>query len=510
MRPSAPLFFACVMAFPLAAQEAKPLSAIDWLSQSVQPVAPNPVNPAAPKKIDEAPVATAGGVPQVSVMSLDAPSPDPIGLVPSDVSGLPRTLWAKSEVDTLTALLGKARIDTLPAVQDLMMTLLLAQADAPIGADATGALFLARIDKLLDIGALDPAFALLEQVDPRTPTLFTRWLDVALLTGREDKACTMMKNTPSVAPTVAARIFCTARNGDWPAAALTLNTHRALGDITPEEEALLSRFLDPDLYENEPALAAPTRLSPLVFRMREAIGQSMPTTRLPNAFAHSDLRNTTGWKSQLEAAERLSRLGAISENVLLAQYTARKPAASGGVWDRARAVQKLDRALIEGDTAAIDANLPDAWLAMKDAKLEVPFARIFAPELAKATLTGQSGDIAYTTALLTDAYEAAAQAKDDTDFLTLLAQGIPSGATTSNGEAVQAAFDGAVPPAELEALALNGLLGEAILESMIVFNAGLDGNYTAITDALAFWRSIGLEDVARRAALQLMILDRAP
>ncbi|MGY9033688.1 MAG: hypothetical protein ACKVIA_15860, partial [Rhodobacterales bacterium] len=209
---------------------------------------------------------TNADVPPVTVTGLGAPSPDPIGLLPSDVTGLPHNLWATSDSATLTHLIQSARLDTLPVVHDLMMTLLLAEAGPPLGANTGGSLFLARVDKMLDIGALDPALALLEQVDTVSPDVFRRLFDVALLTGTEDSACDVMRATPSVAPTFQARIFCLARSGDWAAAALTLNIHRVLGDISPEEEALISRFLDPDLFEDEAALQLPDRISPLVFR----------------------------------------------------------------------------------------------------------------------------------------------------------------------------------------------------------------------------------------------------
>ena len=111
-------------------------------------------------------------------------------------------------------------------------------------------------------------------------------------------------------------------------------------------------------------------------------------------------------------------------------------------------------------------------------------------------------------ALLSPDYEEAAQIRDDQEFLTLLAQGIPSGANDDKARAIQAAFDGAEPSAELEALARNGLLGEALLQSIRTFNEGFAGELLALTDALAFWRFVGLEDIARRTALQLMILDR--
>ena len=504
MRHVLPFVFGLGLVGPAFAQNANPLSAIDWLSQSVE----RPRMQAAQFTRPLEPVtSTNADVPPVTVTALGAPSPDPIGLLPSDVTGLPHNLWATSDSATLTHLIQSARLDTLPIVHDLMMTLLLAEAGPPLGANADGGLFLARVDKMLDIGALDPALALLEQVDTVSPDVFRRLFDVALLTGTEDNACDVMRATPSVAPTFQARIFCLARSGDWAAAALTLNTHRVLGDISPEEEALISRFLDPDLFEDEAALPLPDRISPLVFRMLEAIGEPLTTSSMPNAFAHADLRSTTGWKSQLEAAERLGRSGAISENVLHGAYLAHKAAASGGVWDRVAVIKRLDDAFRNTDVKAIARHLPDAWDAMVTAKLEVPFARLYAPALADILLSGKAADIALTLGLLSPNYELAALDAAPS-FLTTLAAGTPISPKTHVEFAIFAGFTDAEPARDLAALARTGKLGEALLQSMTTFNAGLAGDMGALTATLAFWRFVGLEDMARKAALQILILDR--
>ena len=221
----------------------EPLSAIDWLSRSVE-LAP----------VFEPPVTETAVTPGITTTTLAQPSKNPVGILPPRVTGLPQSLWIKSREEDLVALVRAERIDMLPAMQDLLKVLMMAEADPPQDAGTNGALFLARVDKLLDMGALEQAKSLIEQATPDTPALFQRWFDVALLTGTEDAACDVMQETPSIAPTYSARIFCLARSGEWPVAALTLNTHRVLGDITPAEEALLSRFLDPELYEGEPPL----------------------------------------------------------------------------------------------------------------------------------------------------------------------------------------------------------------------------------------------------------------
>ncbi|MBE0414417.1 hypothetical protein [Yoonia sp.] len=492
------------LALPAVAQPRaqEPLSAIEWLSRSVEPAAST-----------EPPVANDTRAPQVIVTPLDRPSKDPIGLLPSSVSGLPRTIWAASDEQTLVDLVRTEQRETLPALREFIKLLMLAEADPPKDAGAENALFLARIDSLLDLGAIEQAKALIEQAKPDTAPLFQRWFDVALLTGTEDSACAVMGQNPSIAPTHIARIFCLARNGDWNTAALTLNAHRVLGDVTPAEEALMARFLDPELFESDPPLPRPARISPLIFRMHEAIGEALITNNLPLAFAHADLRGTTAWKARLDATERLARRGAISENQLQQVYTARTPAASGGVWDRVAAFQAFDTAVTAGDADAMSRVLPTAWRAMQDARTEVAFAKLYGPAINDVALTGVARDIALVVGLLSPDYERFARQTTghaQAAFLIALARGVPQDvpATDPLQRAIQAAFDTAQPPERLQQMINDGKLGEALLNAVVLFQHGQAGDTRALTEALTVLRAAGAEDVARRAALQMLLLER--
>ena len=496
-----------LLALPALAQEGEPLSAIDWLSQSVSASATaTPRRPPA-----EPPVADSAATPDVTVTLLGSGEPGLFGVLPSEVTGLPTDLWSGSEPGTLISLVGAEQPESLPALQDLVVTLMLAEAEPPLGGSGRD-LFLARVDRLLGMGALEAARSLLESGDLLDPELFRRWFDVTLLTGTEHDACAVLRSQPSLAPTLPARVFCLARNGDWNAAALTLNTARALGDVTPEEEVLLTRFLDPEFGEPEEELLPLARPSPLTYRLREAVGDLMPTTGLPLAFSHADLRDTVAWRGQIEAAERLARNGALSENVLLGVYTAREPAASGGVWDRAAAIQNLDQAVRAGDRAAVAENLPLAWEAMREVELEVPFARLYGDTLRGLNLDGEAGKLAHRVALLSPAYEAAARAREPASPREALWRAVATGdtneasATDPLGAAVLAGFGEAMVPSELRDALAEGRLGEALLGSVGFFQRGLDGDHRAVTEAIATLRTAGQEDAARRAALQFLLL----
>jgi hypothetical protein len=495
-----------------------PLSAIDWLSQSVAvPVvaagdnaSPRPVVPS-----DEAPV-TETALPQdVTVSVIGAPNLDGVGLLPPGVTGLPADLWGMGPAAEIAALVTQDRADALPSLRQLLVTILLAEATPPIDSTGDGQLLLSRVDKLLSLGALDQAQALLTAAESDKPALFQRAFDIALLTGTEDTRCKTLLETPALAPTFTARIFCIARSGDWPAAALSLRTGVTLGDITPADEALLSRFLDPDLYEGEPALARPDRITPLTLRLFEAIGEPLTTTNLPVAFAHADLSNQSGLKAQIEAAERLAAAGAIAPNLLLGLYTRDDPAASGGVWDRVAAFQRFDAALTGGDKGRVAAALPPAWAAMEAQRLEVTFAALFAERLAALELEGEAGALAYRIALLSP-FAAQLAARETVDGRELFLQGLARGSVAgivppdSTARAIAPAFVTDKPALSDAALALldQGRMGEALLLAIDQITRGLTGELRGVTDGLALLRHVGLEDVARRTALELMLLER--
>ncbi|WP_068116939.1 hypothetical protein [Tropicimonas marinistellae] len=486
--------------------DANPISAIDWLSHSL----------ATPRSLPEpeAPVTSGIVTDVISVQPLDAPSPDGVGLLPRAVTGLPTDLWGASELSTLIRMIADFPAEPLPAIQSQFRHLMLAELAPPRGSTRDGPMLQARVDALLARGAVEQAEALLARAGSNEPELFRRTFDVGLLTGREQAACARMRAVPGITPSFPVRIFCLARTGDWPAAALTLESAKALGQLSPEEDALLAQFLDPELSEILPPTAPPSRPSPLTFRMLEAIGAPMPTATLPLAFAHSDLRHTAGWKARIEAAERLARAGALSPDVLLAIYGERQPAASGGVWQRADLVQKLLRDLDASDAEAVGNSLGPAWSAMSSAGLAVPFARSVGPKLRGIDLSGKPAQLAPRIGLLSDAYEEVAleldTAADPTiAFAASLARGLPEGDPPgATAAAIAEAFSLDAPPAgDLMTRAVWDRMGEALLMALEAIAGGADTDPSDLAEALAFLRHIGLEDTARRAALQILLLE---
>jgi hypothetical protein len=490
----------------------------------------------------EPPVTGSAAHPQITVTPLQALLP-PIGLVAPSVTGLPVDLWRGSEPAEIADLIRNVSVQGSPAMQSLLFTLLLSES-RPLKAEGD-VILLARLDRLITLGASDPAQALIEQAGPaETPARYSRWFYTTLLSGDEDRACSALIAAPYLAPDYRARIFCAARRGDWPTAALMLESAHALELLPKPQLDLLDRFLNPDIFELAPPLPLPVKPDALTFRLYEAIGERLPTAPLPRAFAAADLRDVAGWKAQLEAAERLTRAGALNPNQLLGLYTDRSPAASGGIWDRVAALQRFEAALKSANSAEVSNALPAVWQAMQQAGLEIGFSDLFSTQLARFQLTGAAAELSWRIRLLAPTYEVASHSPpSDTQenrFLAALAQGTtgePGQAgqaerLSTGGEALTEAAadttavalrhgytplmqsisrgfdDAAMVPEKIRRLLDNGQLGEAILRTMELFDRGAQGNLGDLSKSLAALRAVGLEDTARRASLQLMLLER--
>ena len=503
------------LALPAAAQS--PLSAIDWLSRNLdQP--PVAAAPADPEPAEESRGATSALTSDtITVTPLDAPTVDALGLLPAERAGLPRDLWGAAPSAGLAERLARLTPDTLPALQQLTLRLLLAELDPPGDAEGRGALFLARIDRLAAYGALDQALSLVEAAGPAdSPALFARWFDLALLAGDVAPACTALRSAPDLAAehplAPAARVYCLARGSAWDEADRLFAEVEA--GLPEAERSALARFLDPEADHAPPPELPGGRAPPsaLLWHLLDTLGEAPPTATLPLAFAHADLGPTAGWKARLEAAERLTRAGALTPNRLLGLYTERAPAASGGVWERVRVVQQLEAALLAEDGARIADVLPPAWARMVEAELEVAFAELYAERLLRLDLPAEAAALAFRAGLLTAAAPEIAQRGPATGrdgfAATIAADRLTADSPHPSGAMAEAIALGLTAPPGSAPRQADLSRGERLLEALTLLQAGGSEDARAVAEALALLRTAGQPKVARAVAVQILLLDR--
>lgn len=489
-------FLIAIFGFPATAE---PLSAIDWLSKSLEtPQNVAPEHPLTGVKIEP-----------IETTNLSNVQKDTVGIIPSQISGIPLDFWGDSSVERLANLIRNAPLGQLPAITALWRRIILAEIDPPIGMTQENVLLLARLDNLLTAGDLDPAEALLKAADPNNPQLFRRWFDVSILTQRADAACTRMVQTPNFAPTLQAHIFCLARAGDWSAAAVTLNTGKALGTFSDDEALLLGMFLDPELFADAPDPPLPTVLTPLTFVMREALALPRPGQSLPLAFLHMDLQNKAGWKLRIASAEHLVREAALPSITLLDLYLEGKASASGGVWSRVAAVQKLNTAMGSGDDGKLSDALVKAYMTLAPIGLQSVLADWFAPALEGRILTTHAKAIGFELAVLHPetgdlAFNLASSNQSDRFIVSILSGRFDVPPRSNLQQAVLNALAGLSAKTVLHQSVDDGRPGEAVLSALTLLHDGPAADVSDIEVALSVIAYSGFREDAIKIATQLL------
>ena len=197
------LTIAIAVALPGAADA--PRSAIPWLSQSIRESRPIPQDPTwtavQPPPETLSPFTTG----EIVTTRLDDPIKDGIGILGPQETGFPEDIWGKSSALRVRRLLGEHEATGVPTARNLYRNLLLSRTTAPLGSGPGNTVLLTRLDQLMRAGLLQDADALIARAGTDTPGLFRRDFDIGLLSGRSDRACDHLRDSPSLSPTLSDR-----------------------------------------------------------------------------------------------------------------------------------------------------------------------------------------------------------------------------------------------------------------------------------------------------------------
>ena len=488
----------CLMVSSLAAQT--PLSAIDWLSKE---------NSKFQKSLIDEKNTETENTNDIKVSTLASNEYQAIGLLPIYVTGIPTTIWRNSSFDDLVYSFKTMPIFKYSPIQELVYSLLLAEARPPLNEPKRYAFLEARLNKLLNYGAVDPAIALIERASPLPERMIPLLFDISLLSSNNFPICDPIFQNTKNRELQAELIYCYARKGDWLTAHLILKTGEVLEDLNVREVSLLDRYLEVDFNVDLNALLPPPELiTPLEYRLYEAIGEPIPAEYLPIQYSQSDLSGENGWRAQVIAAERLSLTGAIPENQILGVYTSNNPGVSGGMWERVKVVQDLDFALEHEED--FEHYFQNAWRVFKKTDQITVFAKLFGLRVFEKNLSVKSREIAANLLLLTNNFRLTKGYWNSSDIRFGLTTGDFSQVKASNEieKIILKVFTEPSIPFLVEQKLNQGKLGEVILNALLQFETGIDGNLKDFSESLSTLNLIGLDNTARRAALTHLVVGK--
>ena len=347
------------------------------------------------------------------VEGLAAPELDAIGLSGPTEGGFDRPLWQDADHDLVMQLLTDLPVVTLvPPLRDLTRRLLVT--GSPAGGGETGRVLATRIERLVAMGDLDAAKALVDHLPPPATDsqLARRAAEVALLLGDDQTACRL---ADSLGPASGAEfwaktaIFCRLVQDDGSGAQLGLDLMREAGQTTDDAFFELATALA-DRSEPPPldTLAEPSAIHVALLSLaRWPLPERALADAAPPVLAAVARAPALAGDRPLPALEQAFLVGATSADRVTASYAEAAPAAADALpspesdWDAQTRARAFNATLKEADPVVRGELLDAAWRASSGAErfliadvLAEPFVELpvepqlteMAPSMARALL----------------------------------------------------------------------------------------------------------------------------
>ena len=313
-----------------------------------------------------------------------------VGIIPAKITGIDPKIW--QEMNELTLFLELQSLPTLhfDATQTFLKRILISETIPPIPNlknKLAGKLYLiAKLDKLIEIGALEEAETIINQVRRIDSNLFKRLSTISFLTGRIDTMCNQLSLFPGLNDDLTVKIICLSKLDDWNAAALILSSAVSLNLLDSHRELQLINYLDPSRLPQNNPLENQTDFDEIDFYLGNVAKNPQPKFFDDVKYRYATFNTGSGLESKILAAEALLRKRSINVSTLFDTYRNNNISGSGGFWSRMLAIKSLDQALNRNNQQSVSIALDRAIDEMFKRNLLFTLASEYSSKLATFTV----------------------------------------------------------------------------------------------------------------------------
>ncbi len=247
-----------------------------------------------------------------------------IGIISAKNTTFPDNLWNRSDESVLAKKISEIPDLKLASANKVFKRLLILDTDPPIntiGNKNMGSLFLiSRIDRLIEMGAIDEAETILDYIKTPNYDLLKRKIDIASITGRLRGTCKKVRrhfNSPDI---LKFKIICLAREGDWNAAAILFSVASTLKIFSSTEKKLLLNFLDPEINVKIGKEEIKKTLSPVNFYLSLSRGSLFNTKDLSPKYAYTLSSAGNNLMERIQSSEKLVKNFSMNSHHLFSLY----------------------------------------------------------------------------------------------------------------------------------------------------------------------------------------------
>ena len=263
----------------------------------------------------------------ITVNRLEAVDPDAMGLIGEDQGGFPLTLWRGAQWSVVSRLMPRMPAGLgSPALRDMARRLLVSRASVPVGKPLDASFVALRIERLLAMGDVGNALALLKITpdERRDEALARTRIEALFFDSNNADACKAVLNAIrdySGLYWPQAQAFCLALSGSHAHASLIADLLREREDEIEKVFFAAIDALAGAKGGKSPALTAPSALH---LSMMRAAGLRFPAEIVQTAQASVlrvvALAPNAALDIRLIAAEKAHRIGALTDDEVVRFY----------------------------------------------------------------------------------------------------------------------------------------------------------------------------------------------
>ena len=335
------VFAFIILAWTSYALATEPTNAIEWFNQS-SPEVKESHHDIKPKKEDTTNVL-------INKSNLRPSNLNSVGIIPSQITGIDPNIWQKINEAKLFAELNELPYLNFHAAQTFLKRILISETNPPTPSNElahSGKLyFIAKLDKLIQMGALDEAETLISQSPQSDPIIFDRLVKIGSLTGRMGEMCKMWQQNQELNIDLSLRIVCLAELNDWNAAVLILSSAANLRLLDRNREKLLLNYLDQNQFPTDSIQFTSTNFNHIDIYLLSKLKNFQSVSKNEIKYNYIRLKTDPSYLEKIIAAEHLAKSKAINASTLLDVYRSSSIQGSNPFWKRVISIKNLDLAM---------------------------------------------------------------------------------------------------------------------------------------------------------------------
>ena len=420
---------------------------------------------------------------------------------------LPYYYWSWSNIEDLTSKIDRIYFEPKAQLRELIVSVLTSEMPANIEIPKEANLYIARLNKLLELGQYKEAQTFINNYDPNLTLSYQQQFELNLLKGNDTLACSQSKIEDTKNKTLKQKIYCLNHEGKQSEARIIFETAKILNKIEEYDTLIIELLLNSEELAQSKEIDIKKNLSVLDYIILQKNDIKIEDRFIPTSFLFYNLSKTYNLEKKLILSERLAKFGIISNLQLFKIYKESEIVNNTALIKRKKCVNELELAILKRSSDDIRQKLEKCLTLFQKIGLSSDFSKYYKTTMLAEVNTGWETPTSVKMRLLSKEYSSLKiELTENSNFNS--SQSIArNNFTKLNGltafeKSITDAFKDPKYKVHNSSLIDQGKIGEVIISSIILLESK---DLNEMQNGLIGLIQSGLTDVAKDIAIRLLI-----